>query len=128
MQETRVIVRNEKEGWLGTEYYIDGRRIQNVKSVDFHVAVDELPVFTFETHGLPGIDMGGAVLFKFTPKTVWDAVNVLQHEFKTQPESYKAFVASIASALKEIPEKEIWANDAAEMIANRILGIEKSEE
>lgn len=128
MQENRVKVINEKEGWLGTEYYINGRRIQNVKSVDFCVAVDELPVFTFEIHGLPDIDMGGEVLFRFTPDTVQEAATVVVNTFKTQPESYKAFVASIASALKEIPEEEIWTNDAAEMIANRILGIEKQEE
>lgn len=127
MNIQRVKITNPNNGWYGTECYINDKKISKVKTVDFHVAVDEMPVFTFETDGCPDIEMSGVVLFKFTPKTVWDAVNVLQHEFKTQPESYKAFVASIESTLKEIPEEEIWAYDAAEMIANRILGIEKQE-
>ena len=66
----RVKVVNPNESWLGTEYYIDGNKIQNVRSVDFRVAVDEVPTFTFETLGLPEIDMPGTVQFSFTPETI----------------------------------------------------------
>ena len=48
---------------------------------------------------------------------------MLQHEFKTNPESYKALVSSIESVLKELPENgETWTFEIAEMIANRIIG------
>ena len=57
----RVKVVNPNKGWLGTECYIDGNKVRNVKSVDFQVAVDEAPHFTFETLRLPEIDMPGDV-------------------------------------------------------------------
>ena len=66
----RVKVVNPNESWPGTEYYIDGKKISNVRSVDFRVAVDEVPKFTFETLGLPEIDMSGDIQFSFTPETV----------------------------------------------------------
>ena len=65
MQRVKVV--NQNESWMGTEYYIDGNKIQNVRSVDFRVAVDEVPHFTFETLGLPDIDMPGDVQFRFAP-------------------------------------------------------------
>lgn len=76
----RVKVVNLNEGWMGTECYIDGRKINNVRSVDFRVAVDEIPQFTFETIGMPDIDMGGVVRFQFTPETVQQASIVLRNE------------------------------------------------
>ena len=49
MAITRVKVVNSNESLRGTECYIDGKKIPNVRSVDFRVAVDEAPQFTFET-------------------------------------------------------------------------------
>lgn len=121
----RVKVNNPKDDWLGTEYYINGQKINNVRSVDFRVAVDEIPVFQFETMGLPDIDMSGAaVLFSFAPETVQEAAVVLRNEFMSNPESRKALISSIASALKEMPE-EVELDDAAKLIANRIVDIER---
>lgn len=109
--------------WMGTQCYIDGKKIKPVQGVDFHVAVDEVPTFAFQTVGMPDIDMHGQVRFGFTPQTVEDAAKVLQHEFKTNPESRKAFVKSIESVLKELPEDgETWTWDIAENIAKRIIG------
>ena len=79
----RVKVVNPNESWLGTEYFIDRKKISNVRSVDFRVAIDEVPQFTFETLGLPEIDMPGTVQFSFTPETVQQAAAVLKHEFET---------------------------------------------
>lgn len=70
MGKPRVKVVNPTEDWLGTEYYIGEKKIERVKSVDFRVAVDEIPQFTFKTMGLPDIDMGGDIRFRFTPETV----------------------------------------------------------
>ena len=47
MSIPRVKVVNPNESWMGTESYIDGKKIPNVRSVDFRVAVDEAPRFTF---------------------------------------------------------------------------------
>lgn len=129
LPRVQIINQTENEdqnlSWMGTQCYIDGKKIKPVKGVDFRVGVDEVPTFTFETVGMPDIDMSGQVLFGFTPKTVEDAAKVLQHEFRTNPESRKAFEKSIESVLKELPaNEETWCSDLAESIANRIIGIE----
>lgn len=133
----RVKVVNPNEGWAGTECYIGGNEIKNVKSVDFRVAVDEVPQFTFETMGLPDIDMSGDIRFKFTPETVQQAAVVLRNELMTRGELYHAFLESMLSALDE----KFWdsrdrnGNDldlgeedfeeAAVLMLNRLIGIEK---
>ena len=120
----RVKVVNPNESWMGTESYIDGKKIQNVRSVDFRVAVDEAPQFTFETIGLPEIDMPGDVQFSFTPETVQQAAVVLQNEFKRNSESMVSLIASIESAINDAPE-ETWKRDLAVLIAYRIIGLEE---
>ena len=120
----RVKVVNPNESWLGTEYYIDGNKIQNVRSVDFRVAVDEVPTFTFETLGLPEICMAGDVQFRFTPETVQQAAVVLMNEFKTNFESMDALISSIESAIDDAPET-ISRHELSKLIAKRIVGLEK---
>ena len=120
----RVKVVNPNESRLGTEYYIDGKKISNVRSVDFRVAVDEVPQFTFETLGLPDIDMHGYVQFRFAPETVQQAAVVLMNEFKTNFESMDALIASIESAIDDAPET-ISRNELSKLIAKRIVGLEK---
>lgn len=119
----KVKIINPNEGWPGTEYYIDGNKISNVKSVDFRVAVDEIPHFTFETIGLPDIDMSGDVQFSFTPETVQQAAIVLRNEFMKNIDSRKALIASIKSVLQE-ESGEYLLHDLSEKIANRIIGLE----
>ena len=119
-----VKVVNPNESWLGTEYYIDGNKIQNVRSVDFRVAVDEVPTFTFETLGLPEIDMPGTVQFSFTPETVQQAAVVIMNEFKKNFESMDALISSIESAIDDAPET-ISRNELSKLIAKRIVGLEK---
>lgn len=134
---SRVKVVNPNEGWMGTEYYIDGKRIKNVKSVDFRVAVGEVPHFTFETMGLPDIDMSGDIRFKFTPETVQQASVVLRNELMTRGGLYHIFLGSMLSALDDSfwDSRDRNGNDldlgeedfkeAAALMLNRLIGIEK---
>lgn len=78
----RVRVANPNEGWLGTEYYIEGKKIDKVKRIDFSVGVDEMPTFVFESMGIPDIDMFGRIQFSFTPKTIEEAKKIIEHESK----------------------------------------------
>lgn len=133
----RVKVVNPNEGWMGTEYYIDGKKIENVKSVDFRVAVDEVPHFTFETMGLPDIDMSGDIRFKFTPKTVQQASAVLRNELMTRGRLYHIFLESMLSALddkfwdsmdksgNDLDLGEEDFKEAAALMLNRLIGIEE---
>ena len=120
----RVKVVNPNKSWRGTECYIDGNKIQNVRSVDFHVALDEVPKFTFETLGLPEIDMPGTVQFSFTPETVQQAAAVLKHEFETNEKSRFALYDSIRSVLDESDIDRPSINMLAVKIGNRIIGLE----
>lgn len=119
----RVKVVNTNDGWIGTECCIDGNKVNNVRSVDFRVSVDEVPQFTFETLGLPEIDMYGDIRFSFTPETVQQAAIVLQNEFKSNPESRKALIASIECAIDD-SKKGISTSDLSGIIANTIIGLE----
>lgn len=135
----RVKVVNPNEGWMGTECYIDGRKINNVRSVDFRVAVDEVPQFTFETMGLPDIDMSGDIRFRFTPETVQQASIVLRNELIANKDLRGTFLTSMLSALDD----DFWNSretagdqldigyddfkEAAELMLNRLIGIEKEE-
>ena len=120
----RVKVVNPNESWRGTECYIDGNKIQNVRSVDFRVVVDEVPTFTFETLGLPEIDMPGTVQFSFTPETVQQAAAVLKHEFETNEKSRYALYDSVRSVLDESDIERPSINMLAVKIGNRIIGLE----
>lgn len=97
----RVRVVNPNEGWLGTEYYIEGKKIDKVKRIDFSVGVDEMPTFVFESMGIPDIDMPGRVIFDCKPESVTESVEILRNELLKHEDLYDGFTASIASALKD---------------------------
>ena len=136
----RVKVVNPNKSWRGTECYIDGNKIQNVRSVDFRVSVDEVPQFTFETLGLPEIDMPGTVQFSFTPETVQQAVVVLQYELSKYGVLYDSFLASMRSAIdddfwntremcgNDLDVGEDDFNEAAELMLNRLIGLEDKQD
>lgn len=133
----RVKVVNPNGDWHGTECYIDDKKIKKVKSVDFCVAVDEVPHFTFETMGLPDIDMIGDIRFKFTPETVQQASVVLRNELMTRGRLYHIFLGSMLSALddkfwnsrdrngNDLDLGEEDFKEAAALMLNRLIGIEE---
>ena len=123
MEWPRVKVVNANNGPIGTKCCIDGQKIRNVRSIDFHVSVDEIPIFEFETMGLPDIDMGRKVLFSFTPETVQEAATILKHEFTHNMDSRKALIASIESIIRE-EYNGYCAYELARKVANRIAGSE----
>lgn len=132
----RVKVVNPGDGWLGTGFYINNQKINYVKAVDFHVAVDEVPTFVFEIMGLPTIDMSGDIQFSFTPHTVTEAVKILQNELLKHGDLYDGFLASMRSAIDD----KFWESrntdgyscdigdedfsEAAELMLKRLIGEE----
>lgn len=121
----RVKIINPSEESLKTECYIGEKKLKNVMAADFHVGIRNAPEFTFEFHGLPDIDTLGNVQFEFTPNTVREAAAVIVKAFSDKRSvEYRAFVNSIASALKELPE-ESGVLDVSIAIADRLLGLEE---
>lgn len=124
----RVKIVNPNDGWLGTECYIDGKKIDRVKRIDFSVGVEEVPTFVFETVGIPDIDMPGRIIFDCKPKNVTEAIKIIRNELLKYEDLYDGFAASIGSALKEhwhcgLPfEPE---EDVAKKILDYLIGEEK---
>lgn len=122
------IVNPEPYNWAGTKCLIDGKTIPRVKSVDFHVAVDEVPTFSLELVAEPDIEMECLAQISFTSQSITDAVSVLRHELLQHGEIYRGFKASLKSALERYnycglpfePEEEI-----ADKILNFMIGEEK---
>lgn len=122
------IVNSKPYNWAGTKCLIDGKTIPRVKSVDFHVAVDEVPTFVFEMMAEPDIEMEGLAQISFTSQSITDAISVLRHELLQHGEIYHGFKASLKSALEHYnycglpfePEEEI-----AEKILNFMIGEEQ---
>lgn len=124
MHKVKII--NENEKLTPTHIYIDDTEVHRVKSLEyFKVAVDEVPVFRFEVAGMPEVmEIGQAdIQFQFTPHTIREAMSVLRHNLLADKELYNAFLASIESALKEVPA-EMGLYDVAKSIADRIIGEE----
>lgn len=114
--------------WRGTQCFIDGNKVPRVKSVDFHVSVDEVPIFNFELMAEPDIEMECLAQISFTSQSITDAISVLRHELLQHGEIYHGFKASLKSALEHYnycglpfePEEEI-----AGKILDFIIGEEK---
>lgn len=93
------IVNPKPYDWAGTKCLIDGKTIPRVKSVDFHVSVDEVPTFSLELMAEPDIQMEALTQISFTSKSITDAISVLRHELLQHGEIYHGFKASLKSAL-----------------------------
>lgn len=108
-----------------TRVFIGDNHIEGVTNVSFEQSAGGLPVFTFETHNYPNIEIDNPdIRFRFTTETITDSVKVLRHSIITDKVLYDAFVASIESAIKEMP-KHIDRECAARRIADRIIGREE---
>lgn len=122
------IVNPEPYNWAGTKCLIDGKTIPRVKSVDFHVAVDEVPTFSLELMAEPDIQMETLAQISFTSQSITDAISVLRHELLQHGEIYHGFKASLKSALERynycgLPfEPE---DDVARKILDFMIGEEK---
>lgn len=117
--------------WMGTECYIDGEKVPRVRLVNFHVAVDEIPVVEFEMMTVPDIEMECLTQISVTSQSITDAFLVLRHELLQHGEIYNGFKSSLKSALEAYnycgmpfePEEEI-----AEKILDFLIGEEKENE
>ncbi len=127
MPVVRIVNPNPYD-WLGTKCFIDGKEIPRVKSVDFHVSVDEVPIFNFEMMSAPDIEMECLAQISFTSQSITDAISVLRHELLQHGEIYHGFKASLKSALEHynycgLPfEPE---DDTARKILDFMIGEEK---
>lgn len=72
------IVNPNPYDWRGTQYFIDGHKVPRVKSVDFHVSVDEVPTFNFEMMGAPDIELECLAQISVSSQSITDAISVVK--------------------------------------------------
>lgn len=120
-----VVVRNTKENSRGAECFVDGNRIPLVRSIDFHIEPDRVPVFVLETVGRPDICINGQVEFRFEPNNISDACLIISKELKRHGDFYDGFVASVTSALDNClgaAFSDEAIDEVAECVVKRISG------
>ena len=122
-----IKINQPTENWLGTTVEIDGKKIERVKSVDYHVGVDETPEIRIEVLGTAGIELeADYIKLDILPNNVREAIIILRDVLQKDKEIYNAFVDSIISAIDDhtkwmdlpIMDKPLLA----EKILDRIIG------
>lgn len=103
--------------------FIDGNQIEKITHLDFQVNPLEIPNVTLNIEQMSGIDFEGQAEVNFlnNPFTVQNACKILREELLKHGELYRAFSASIYSALKDISE-DTNIDEMPEIILNRIIG------
>lgn len=132
-----IKINQPTEDWLGTTIEIDGRPINHVRSIGYHVCAGEEPEISLEMSGTGEIDLDAKYIkLDVSPLNAQDAVMILRHElskdnprhkhFGTENELRNGFLASIKSALEEgfsMPDG-ITDDELAEKILDRLIGEE----
>ena len=107
-----IKINQPTEDWLGTTVEIDGQKISNVTSIDYHVEVDKTPTFSLGVYSNSNIDMDADYIkLDISPVNVESAIKILRSELsKDNPrckhlgiknELREAFIDSIESVLNE---------------------------
>ena len=118
-----VKIEQDKENKHIHRVFVDGKKVDRVRTIDFCVDVCSAPEVNIEIVG--GIDFEGMadIHFDYSPYTVEEACKILRDELLKHEDLYRAFSASIYTALKELP-KETWIDEIPEIILKRIIGEE----
>lgn len=107
-----IKINQPRDCWIGTTVEIDGKKIDKVTSIDYHVAVDETPTFSLGVFEHSNIDLEtDYIKLDISPVNVESAIKILRLELsKNNPrckhlgiknELREAFILSIESVLNE---------------------------
>lgn len=101
--------------------FVDGKQIEKITHIDFEINPLETPRINIEIMG--GIDFEGQAEVNFlnTPFNIQNACEIIRKELMENGDFYKAFSASIYSALKDIPDGT-FIDEMPEIILDRIIG------
>ena len=116
-----VKIEQDKENKHIHRVFVDGKKVDRVRTIDFCVGVDSAPEVNVEIVG--GIDFEGQAEVNFLndPFTVKKACKILLEELQKHGELYDGFKASIISAIKDTPNYTP-IEKFAERILNRMIG------
>ena len=116
-----VKIEQDKENEHIHRVFVDGKQIEKITHIDFEINPLEVPEVNIKT--MSGIDFEGQAEVNFLkdPFTVQNACKILRDELLKHGDLYNGFVASIYSALKDIPD-ETRIEDMPQLIMDRIIG------
>ena len=116
-----VKIDQDKENQTVHRVFKDGKKIERVRAINFDISAGEIPIVLVEIAG--GLDFEGMddIYFDYSPYTVKEACKILRDELLKHGDLYKAFSASIYSALKDISE-DTNIDEMPEIILSRIIG------
>lgn len=118
-----VKIEQDKENKHIHRVFIDGKQIEKITHLDFQVNPMEFPSVTLNIEQMGGIDFEGQAEVNFLkdPFTVQNACKILRDEIMKHEDLYRAFSASIYSALKDISE-DTEIDEMPEIILSRMIG------
>lgn len=118
-----VKIEQDKENKHIHRVFIDGKQIEKITHLDFQVDPCEIPSVTLNIERMSGIDFEGQAEVNFLkdPFTVQNACKILRDEIMKHEDLYRAFSASIYSALKDISE-DTEIDEMPEIILSRMIG------
>lgn len=120
-----VKIEQDKENKHIHRVFIDGKQIDKITHLDFQVNPLEFPTVTLNIERMSGVDFEGQAEVNFLeiPFSVENACKILREELLKHGNLYRAFSASIYSALNDIPEGT-FIDEMPEFILKRIIGEE----
>lgn len=120
-----VKIEQDKENRHIHRVFIDGKQIEKITHLDFQVNPCETPSVTLNIERMSGVDFEGQAEVNFLkdPFTVQNACKILRDEILKHGDLYRAFSASIYSALNDI-SKDTDIDEMPEIILSRIIGEE----
>lgn len=118
-----VKIEQDKENKHIHRVFIDGKQIEKITHLDFRVNPLEFPTVTLNIERMSGVDFEGQAEVNFLkdPFTVQNACKILRDEIMKHEDLYRAFSASIYSALKDISE-DTEIDEMPEIILSRMIG------
>ena len=118
-----VKIEQDKENKHIHRVFIDGKQIEKITHLDFQINPLEIPSVTLNIERMSGVDFEGQAEVNFLkdPFTVQNVCKILRDELLKHGDLYRAFSASIYSALKDISE-DTDIDEMPEIILSRIIG------
>lgn len=118
-----VKIEQDKENKHIHRVFVDGKQIERITHLDFQVNPQEFPSVTLNIEQTSGVDFEGQAEVNFlnTPFTVQNACKVIREELQKHEDLYCGFLASIYSALRDIPDGT-WIDEMPEIILGRLIG------
>lgn len=120
-----VKIEQDKENPEIHRVFVDGKQIEKIKHIDFEVNPLKIPSIKLNIEQISGVDFEGQAEVNFlnTPFTAQNACKILRDELLKRTDLYRAFSASIYSALNDMKE-DTPIDEIPEIILDRLIGDE----